>query len=349
MTILFAGGGTLGPVMPLLAVWKALRVHGEYQGFFAGTPHGPEKAFVEEAGLSFVPIPVFRLPRHPSLEWLLIPLHGMQALIMSSRMLSSVRPDLVATAGGFTGVPLVWMARLRGIPVWVHAQDVPVTLSLRFTARFATLLTAAWEETARFLGSRAQVIGNPTDGVACETAGDFGFAKKQPLLLCMGGGGGAAFINTLVETLHKECTDLNILHITGAQGQGAERTPSYIPATLLSRAQMRTALSCADFVLSRAGMGTITDLAAFQKAAVFIPLPHSPQEANASALEKAQAGIVLAQEEVTAEGIEGLLRDLVSDTERRQTLGKNLHRLLRTDGAGELAEALQKLVKRGEG
>jgi UDP-N-acetylglucosamine:LPS N-acetylglucosamine transferase len=44
MKILFTGGGTMGPVTPLLAVFEAWKdVDPDVQGVWAGTPHGPEE------------------------------------------------------------------------------------------------------------------------------------------------------------------------------------------------------------------------------------------------------------------------------------------------------------------
>ena len=47
--ILFSGGGTLGPVVPLLAVWDQIvkRSPVPVEAVWVGTPDGPERAVVE--------------------------------------------------------------------------------------------------------------------------------------------------------------------------------------------------------------------------------------------------------------------------------------------------------------
>ena len=65
MKILFAGGGTLGPVTPLLAVIEALKEKQPDAVFvWVGTPHGPERDLLERRGIRFLHIPV------PSQLWL---------------------------------------------------------------------------------------------------------------------------------------------------------------------------------------------------------------------------------------------------------------------------------------
>jgi UDP-N-acetylglucosamine:LPS N-acetylglucosamine transferase len=57
MKIIFSGGGTLGPVTPLLAVAAAYKqAHPDAEFIWVGTKFGPERQVVEEAGLTFYPL-----------------------------------------------------------------------------------------------------------------------------------------------------------------------------------------------------------------------------------------------------------------------------------------------------
>ena len=58
MKILFAGGGTAGPAVPLLALAETIiEDHPHAELMFIGTKNGPEQELVSAQGLSFVTIP----------------------------------------------------------------------------------------------------------------------------------------------------------------------------------------------------------------------------------------------------------------------------------------------------
>src|SRR3989338_5234526 len=67
--ILFSGGGTLGSVTPLLALFDIYKkARPEIQGLWVGTQGGPERPLVEEAGLTFFCISSGKLRRYASLK-----------------------------------------------------------------------------------------------------------------------------------------------------------------------------------------------------------------------------------------------------------------------------------------
>ncbi len=57
MKILFSGGGTLGPVSPLLAIYEQYKSHNNDCEFvWVGTKKGPEKELVESYSIPFFTI-----------------------------------------------------------------------------------------------------------------------------------------------------------------------------------------------------------------------------------------------------------------------------------------------------
>src|SRR5687768_15055922 len=114
MKIAFAGGGTLGPVTPLLAVAKAIKIassriprNDKSEFVWFGTAEGPERALVEAEGMKFIPITVAKLPRHFDIRLFTFPFDSMKAHREAREALMSIKPGVVVTAGGFTGVPVV--------------------------------------------------------------------------------------------------------------------------------------------------------------------------------------------------------------------------------------------------
>lgn len=379
MKILLAGGGTLGPVTPLLAVAEAWRVVDPSVEFvWVGTPSGPDRKVVEAAGLRFVSIPVARLTRYPSVEWLMLPVNLFRAARQSWKILKDERPNLVASAGGFTGVPLIVAARILGIPSWLHQQDVRPILSSKLVVPFVTWISTAWElSLSAFPKGKSAWVGNPvrangtkvpenslprdfspasTDfpgtlvpsGSRESAVRRFGLDPSRQTVLVFGGGGGALFLNRLMETIGREVAETaNVIHIVGT----GKMTPAleqmgdnYVAVELLTEA-MSDALTAADLVVCRAGMGTISDLAARGKAAIVVPLPNSPQEDNARVLEAGEAALVLREGTTSPQECLEAIRGLLRDEQRRRSLGDGVRRLLRTDVAGALVERLRRIVK----
>ncbi len=340
----------MGPVTPLLAVHEALKqIDPALDAIWVGTPQGPERSVVEKNGIRFFDLPVTRFPRQVSLEWALLPLRFFLACLKAARIISQHKTEVVASAGGYTSVPVIFVAKFFGVKVWVHQQDVAVTLTTRLTAPFADRVTAAWEQSIRSLPAKARVVGNPARPSVMLGVGDrarklFGISNALPTVLFFGGGTGAMWMNNMVGIIAQElCERANIIHLTG-KGKMAATTnhPNYFAREFLDT-DMADALALADVVVCRAGMGTITELAALKKAAVVIPLPHSPQEANARAIE--DTCVVLHQSHASAVEMESAIVSLLEDQSRRVELGEKLSKKLRTLVSDELAQLVLGLSK----
>jgi UDP-N-acetylglucosamine--N-acetylmuramyl-(pentapeptide) pyrophosphoryl-undecaprenol N-acetylglucosamine transferase len=105
--IALVGGGTAGPVVPLLAVVEVLRLRNEQVGFvFVGTSSGPEKAMAEKAGIEFFDIPAGKLRRYFSLSNFLSPVLVLLGFLKSLWLVYKLKPDVAVGASGFVQVPL---------------------------------------------------------------------------------------------------------------------------------------------------------------------------------------------------------------------------------------------------
>lgn len=337
----------MGPVTPLLAVWEAWReAEPGVEAIWIGTARGPEREVVEAQGMSFVSLPVARVPRYPSLEWLAAPFAFLVAWVKAVRLLAVQHPDLVASAGGYTAVPVVYAAKLLGVRVWVHQQDVELTKTTKLTVPFADLVTAAWERNRNDLGDRARLVGNPVRpsllrGSRERAFEEFKISKHKSTVLVVGGGTGSAWINNAIDEVAGALTqEANVIHLTG-RGKGIESKTSDHHVREFVDGEMADALAVADVVVCRAGLSTITELAALSKAAVIIPLPDSPQRANADMV--ADASVVLSQPHTTPQQLLEAIYSLLNDESRRHDLGAKMHGKLRTNIADELVEMLRSL------
>ncbi|KKW36981.1 MAG: UDP-diphospho-muramoylpentapeptide beta-N- acetylglucosaminyltransferase [Candidatus Giovannonibacteria bacterium GW2011_GWA2_53_7] len=353
MKILFAGGGTLGPVTPLLAVAEAWQKMDPTVSFvWVGTRSGPEREIVQKAGIAFRDIPTARLPRYPSLEWLVLPFRLLAACFLAWRILRRERPSLIASAGGYTAVPVIVMGWLCRIPSWIHQQDVSPLLSNRLCAPFAQCITTAWPSSLKdFPASKTTHLGNPIRRVLLEgkkeTARALFGLDDRPTVLVVGGGTGALWMNHLMEEVGPWLVKrTNVIHITG-KGKLTEPLrrigKGYVVRELLMPEEMSQAYAVADLVVARAGMGTLTELAAWRKPSMLIPLPGSAQERNARIVADVGAAKVVSQSAMTVNNFRNVLEDLLSDKQKQRTLSERMGALLLTDVAETFARHVQRI------
>lgn len=348
--IMFCGGGTLGPVTPLLAIIEAWRAREPRADFvFVSTPRGPERALLEKEGFEFHCLPEAKLPRYLSFDWVFLPFRLVVAFYIAWLILRKEKPALIVSAGGYTSVPLVIVGWLQRIPSLIHQQDVCPLLSNKLAAPFASMITVAWEKSLKnFSRNKTRLVGNPVRSAflradKAEAIRFFGLDENKSVVLVLGGGTGSFWLNKTVSEITDDLLSrANVIHLTGKGKMVDVRKVDDYHAFEFLTDEMPLAFAAADLVVCRAGMATITELAATKKTAIIIPLPNSPQEDNAAALRR--AAVVLTQAKTTPADLLKEINQLLDDAPVRAALGENLSKLLRTDVAGEMVEMAGKLI-----
>jgi UDP-N-acetylglucosamine--N-acetylmuramyl-(pentapeptide) pyrophosphoryl-undecaprenol N-acetylglucosamine transferase len=138
---------------------------------------------------------------------------------------------------------------------------------------------------------------------------------------------------------------VQVVHLTG-RGRGVPSqtdSPRYRAVEFVVD-EMPHLLAAATVVVSRAGMGTLSELAALGKAALVVPLPGSHQWANAHAFARLAAIEVADQDTLSPETLARRILSLVQDTGRRQQLGQALHASMPADAAQRIAAQLLSLT-----
>lgn len=355
MKILFAGGGTLGPVTPLLAIIDELGERApEVECVFVGTPDGPERRLVEEAGVRFVALSAPKLRRYFSLRTLWLPFALAAAAWRARNILERENPDVVVGAGGYTQVPLMIAARLRGTKIVIHQQDIVPTLSNRLVARFADAITVTFETSLKdFPFAKTTLIGNPVR--AAFERGDrsrgldyLGFSGERPVLLVIGGGTGSAFLNRATfESLPHLTGFADVAHLTGiAKGAAAPKLdhPERYRRFDFIGAELADVFAAADLAIARAGLGTLTELAAGAKPAILVPIPGSHQEKNAEVVVERGGARMFRESEFSPERLAGFVRELLRKPDEAAQLGRHLQAIFRPGAREALVERLLALA-----
>ncbi|MFH0956012.1 MAG: undecaprenyldiphospho-muramoylpentapeptide beta-N-acetylglucosaminyltransferase [Candidatus Falkowbacteria bacterium] len=355
--ILLTGGGTGGSVAPLLAVYDELKKdEGKFEFFWLGTKFGPEREMVEKAGIKFKAISGGKWRRYFSFKNLVdifkIKLGFFEALFIMLKW----RPDLVISAGSFVSVPIVWAAWVLRVPVLIHQQDIIPGLANKLMATFADIITVTFEKSLKDYGKKAIWIGNPVRQRLqlatrnSQLATEYKFNNNLPVVLVLGGGTGAEAINKLVEESLGELTKFcQITHVTGKNKLNKSyelRVTGYENYEFLDAERMAEALKVADLVITRAGLGFLSELSYLGKPSIIIPMPDSHQEANAEFFKSKKAAIVIEQKYLTAESFTHMTKDLLADEKMRGQLSINMRNAMKQGANEEMVKIIDEIVKK---
>jgi len=373
--IMLAGGGTGGSVLPLLAVAEELlkTKQKRLELIFVGTTAGPEKVMVADfnsriGSMKFIPLAGGKWRRYFSWQNFFDVFKIIIAFFKSFRILRRERPEIIISAGSFIAVPLVWAAALKKIPILVHQQDIRPGLANKLMAPFARVITVAFEKSLADYGPRAVLTGNPVASAVEQQGREqggqirdwYGLSPDQPLILVIGGSTGASALNKLVAAAAPELSRFcQIVHITGkgktiendAGGKGqvenvGTENNAYHVFEFLNYDNLLVLLASADLVVSRCGLGALTELSALEKPAILIPMPRTHQEDNAAVFAAADAAVVLDQDELTPEKLTANIKKILEDPGLRKELSRNIGKVIKRGAAASIAGIVWEIVGR---
>ncbi len=348
----------MGPVVPLLAIAEIYHKHNPQVEFiWVGTKNGPEKELVERYRIPFFTITSGKLRRYFSLGNFFDFFKIVFGFFQSLFFLWHEKPDLLITAGGFVSVPLHFAAAALGISAWVHQQDFQVGLANKLMSFTAKKITTALRETEKFFPeNKTEWIGNPVRDLSVKNVDEsrrkFNIPDGAPVILAMGGGTGSAIINKLIiSALPAWPREYHVIHLVGRerpreiQENAVKVFPNYHVYQFLSEG-MKDAYAIADVVIARAGFGTITELAALGKPAIFLPMFGTHQEVNVKLLADHQAAIVMDERTIDGLKLARTVVDLIDSPETLKYLGTRLQTILPSAKPQKVIDIIEWLVER---
>ncbi|PLW66593.1 UDP-N-acetylglucosamine--N-acetylmuramyl-(pentapeptide) pyrophosphoryl-undecaprenol N-acetylglucosamine transferase [Streptomyces sp. SCUT-3] len=373
--LIVTGGGTGGHTYPALTAIRTLQARLAADGrtldvLWIGTEEGLEARVAPAEGIPFTTVATGKIRRSGNplkmagpanmKDMARVPLGVAQA----RKAISDFRPDVVLATGGYVAVPAGLAARLCRRPLVLHEQTVRLGLANRRLASSATRIAVSSESTLPLLPeaarSAAVVTGNPVRsevlsgqaGKAVEALGLHGFDRQLPTLYVTGGAQGSQQINGVVRDLLPWLLErANVVHQCGPDNvEGLRQYAAALPAGLAGRyhltgfvgPELPDVLALADVVVSRSGAGTLAELTALGKPAVFVPLASSAgneQAHNARHLEESGAAVALLGE-VTADTLRDAVGPLLTDPARRGVMAERARAHGRPDAADRLVDVI---------
>lgn len=373
LRIMLAAGGTGGHVFPAIAIADALRA--ERPGtriLFVGTRDRMEWKAVPAAGYDIAPIWISGFHRRLTLKNVLFPLKLLVSLWQSRHLVRQFGPHAVISCGGFASGPAGWMAVRSGVPLFLQEQNSFPGLTTRKLAPKARLIFTAFDEAAKWLPQEKIVVtGNPVRDVLIRKLQDpafpprarahFGLDTARPVLLVMGGSGGAKSINDAM-LKHVDALLADGIQVIWQCGEGylgairrqigpGERQADpdrYTDLRLYGfMDDITEAWAAADLIIARAGAITCSELLATGKAGILVPSPHvagDHQMHNARSLSDHGAALLLADADLAGK-LPETVRSLLGNTSRRRLLEQQARAMAKKEAAADIARHILEQIE----
>lgn len=313
MKILFVGGGSVGHLAPLVAVWREVQVmQPNAEALFICTDKQADSDYLTAEHVPFERITPPRLSA-------LLPIRFVTSYRRSRDLIQSFNPDIVFSKGGAVSVPVCMAARVRDIPIVLHESDAVMGRANRFLSRWAIASCCGFDMThAKPKVHNFVLTGNPIrpsvmKGELNKGLALTGLSGKRPILFVWGGSQGAQALNDAVRNQIDAILALcDVVHITGPWKKGADARAGYF-STEMAYDNLPHLQKIATVALSRSGAGSIGELAANGTPMILVPLTglaQDHQQKNADAAAASGGAIVLPQGQLLADLIPTLKRFL---------------------------------------
>jgi UDP-N-acetylglucosamine--N-acetylmuramyl-(pentapeptide) pyrophosphoryl-undecaprenol N-acetylglucosamine transferase len=359
-TILIAGGGTGGHLMPALAIADALRQYApNIEPVLVGAIRGVEARILPTRDFRFHLLPsepIYRRTWWRNFRW---PFVAGRLLRAVGQVFETEQPAAVVGTGGYASGPVVWWAARHRVPSAIQEQNAYPGLASRWLSRRVRHVYLGLPEARRLLrfGPATHVFdtGNPITPPSPERRGaarvKFGLDGRRLVVLVTGGSQGALALNRAVAAWLDAGgpSEADVIWVTG-RGTYEEfsrynRLPHVRVLDFID--PMADAYSVADLVVSRAGMITVAELCAWGLPNVLVPLPTAAadhQSHNARVLASVGASLLLPQAELTPERLREIITELLRDPDRRKQMAERALARGRPYSARDIVSNLLTLV-----
>ena len=352
--IVLTGGGTAGHVTPNIALIPALKEAG-FEIHYIGSYEGMERSMIEKLGINYIGISSGKLRRYKSVKNLTDPFRVIKGFGESVKILKLIKPDVVFSKGGFVTVPVVFAAKRCKIPTIIHESDMSPGLANRLCIPKADYVLANFPEALEKLPKKKGILsGTPIrqelfEGDRERGLNFCGFTGAKPVLLVVGGSLGALVVNEAVRKILPKLTEkFDVVHLCGKGkfDEDLKDVRGYKQFEYINE-EMKDIFKITDIALSRAGANAICELLALRIPNVLIPLPakasRGDQILNADSFKKQGFSEVLAEEDITAEG----LLDIIYRTyDNRKEYIHNMEKSSQTDSIKIIMDLINKLTEK---
>mgnify|MGYP001791180509 CR=1 FL=1 len=346
--LLIAASGTGGHLFPAIATAQQLS---DYTVEWLGVPDRLETQLVPES----YPLHTVKMGGVQGgfgLSTLKLLARFAKSTAQVRRLLKRGKFDGVFTTGGYIAAPAIIAARSLDLPAILHESNALPGKVTRFLSPWCTTVALGFKEAAAHLPkANTVVVGTPVRSqflaAAQNAAGltDIEIPPDAPLIVVVGGSQGAVAVNQMVRAAAPSWLEEGkwIVHITGTSDPDADsfKHPHYIHRPFYDN--MAALFQRANLAISRAGAGTLIELAITRTPSILIPYPFAAEDHqtyNANAFAQAGASELHQQSSLSAEKLESLVTGLFDQPQQLESMSEAAYRLATTDSADKMTQLI---------
>lgn len=368
---MLVGGGSGGHFYPLIATAEALRAREAEIGtnidlYYIG-PDVFDEAALGKQGVEYVYCPAGKVRRYLSILNITDMFKTIRGFFVALRKLFFIYPDVIFSKGSYTSVPVVLAARLLRIPLVIHESDVTPGRANKAAARYARYIGISYPETADYFPKeKTSLVGIPLRKSFYaepnpKVLHDLELQPGDPYILFVTGSLGAERLNNFVlNALDELLPHYQVIH---QAGKAHADTVSQTADMLIENEDLRRryhvfgnlpgnefhALQAfASLIISRAGSGTIHEIAFHQKPAILVPIPESishDQRKNAFAYARTGGAIVMEERNLTENLLVAEIERILQDSDTQASMRRGAESFFIHHAAFALADTLIAIAK----
>ena len=347
--LLIAASGTGGHLFPALAVAEALP--DSWQVRWLGVPDRLETQLVPES----IPLTTVRAGglQGRGFNKLIQLIRLIGAIGTVRRLIRQERIQVVFTTGGYIAAPAIVAARWCGVPAVLHEANAIPGRVTRLMGRFCRAVAVGLPVAAdRIPGHRPLLTGMPVRSAFLQSQPlpEWVPISDGPLLVVIGGSQGAVGLNRMVRAVVPELLEqgCRIVHLTGRNDPevGQFHHPNLVERPFSD--EIAGLLQHADLAVSRAGAGSLSELAICGTPSILVPFPQAAdghQEANAACAARTGGAVIVHQHAPEGTALrDTIVRLLGADAELLKDMRNGMEELAVWDADQRLVDLLGSLV-----
>lgn len=349
MKVIIAAAGTGGHINPGIAIANKIKEkEPNSEIIFIGTNRGLENDLVPRAGYSLKTIQAYGFNRRISLDNFKKMYKTFRSIGEARKIIQEFQPDIVIGTGGYICVPVGMAAKKARIPIILHESNAFPGIAIKMLSKKADTILLGFEDARKRIPNAKKIVvtGTPTKVKYIEVSNSqriqlikqLGLQVDLPIALCFGGSQGAQSINESLVQIIKQQKNSNYQIIWAAGPAQYEQVKEKLIECQMEIEHlekvkivpyiynMEEIMNIVDLVVCRSGAMTITEISNVGKPAIFIPFPFATenhQEYNAKVLEKVDAARIILDKNLTADLLNDMIENMVSDAEKLKRMGKN--------------------------
>ena len=358
---IISGGGTGGHIYPAISIADRLsKKINNCNILFIGAKNKMEMKKVPENGYKIIGLYISGLQRNFNLHLnILLPFKIVFSLIHSLIILVRNKPEIIIGTGGYASGPIMYVASLLGIPVFIQEQNSYPGLTNRILSKYAKKIFVAYDGMDKYFdNSKIVVSGNPIrksiKNISLKNKSDYlkslNLKKDLKTLLFLGGSLGADRLNRFVKDnidFFKK-NDLQVILQCGSRYIDTYKflNNSHIKVLPFIK-EMDKVFSSSDIIISRSGASIISELCFVGKPVIFIPSPNvadNHQSKNAKKLYELGAAEYVEEDEVDYKLTSIINKILVSEV-YRDSLSEKIKTLSKPNASKIIVNEIKKFLK----